>query len=260
MEENMMLQWLTRDPLNGLLITIFFFISLIAGRYIREDRIAFVPEPGIKLLASILLIMGITLMKHWYVPAIICALCMIIALKLGRINEHLKKLVFPLLVAIFILIVQIYFGSMEYGLLVFSRVAASASVMILLTITTSHTDILESMRWLRLPRTMIEISSFMWRYITTFSNEGKKLQMAQAARGGLSQKGFVRRVQNITSICGLLITRAFARSDEVYRAMLSRGWKPDRRVHSLPVSRQDVIFGILVSLTITGLLVIDGFI
>lgn len=253
----MMPQWLTRDPLNGLVITIFFFISLIAGRYIREHRIAFVPEPGIKLLASILLIMGITLMKHWYVPAIICALCMIIALKLGRINDHLKKLVFPLLLAIFILIVQIYIGGMEYGLLVFSRVAASASVLILLTITTSRIDILESMRWLRLPATMVEISSFMWRYITTFSNEGRKLQMAQAARCGLLHKGFMHRVRDIASICGLLIMRAFAKSDEVYRAMLSRGWKPGVRVNILPVSRRDVVFGLLISSIVTGLVVID---
>ncbi len=256
----MMAEWLSGDPLNGLVITFFFFISLIAGRYIREHRTAFVPGPRIKLLASILLIMGITLMKHWYVPAIICVLCMIIALKLGRIKDHLKKLVFPLLLAVFILIVQIYIGGMEYGLLVFSRVAASASVLILLTITTSHNDILESMRWLRLPGTMIEISSFMRRYITTFSNEGKKLQMAQLARGGLSHKGSMQQVREIASICGLLIMRAFAKSDSVYRAMLSRGWKPGVKVQVVPVSSRDAALGILICSIITGLVVIDGFI
>lgn len=31
----MMLEWLSGDPLNGVVITITFFISLIIGRYLR---------------------------------------------------------------------------------------------------------------------------------------------------------------------------------------------------------------------------------
>ncbi len=30
-----MMEWLTGDPLNGVVITITFFISLIIGRYLR---------------------------------------------------------------------------------------------------------------------------------------------------------------------------------------------------------------------------------
>ncbi len=250
-------EWLTRDPLNGLVITVSFFISLIIGRYIREHRTAFVPGQEIRLLASVLLIAGITLMKHWYIPVIICALCMILALKLGRLNDYIKKLIFPLLPAIFILAVQWYSGDTGYGFLVFSRVTGSVSVLILLILTTSHTVMLENLRWLRLPGTMIEISSFMWRYITAFSNEGKKLEMAQHARCSFLQKSFAGRMQNTASVCGLLIMRAYARSGEVYRAMLSRGWKPGMHAKVLPAGRRDAVAGIFVASIITGLVIID---
>ncbi len=30
-----MMEWLTGDPLNGIVMTITFFISLIIGRYLR---------------------------------------------------------------------------------------------------------------------------------------------------------------------------------------------------------------------------------
>ncbi|HEY9247412.1 MAG TPA: hypothetical protein VIO11_11240 [Candidatus Methanoperedens sp.] len=33
-----MLEWLRGDPLNGIVITVSFFISLIIGRYIRKKR------------------------------------------------------------------------------------------------------------------------------------------------------------------------------------------------------------------------------
>ena len=250
-------EWLSPDPLNGLVITVSFFISLVIGKYIREHRTAFVPGQGIRLFASVLLIAGITLMKHWYIPVIICALCMILARKLGRLNDYIKKLIFPLLPAVFILAVQWYSGNMDYGFLVFSRVMGSVSVLILLILTTSHTKMLENMRWLRLPGTMIEISSFMWRYITAFSNEGIKLEMTQRARCSLLKKSFAARVQNIASVCGLLIVRAFARSNEVYRAMISRGWKPGMHAKVLPAGRGDAVAGIFVASIITGLVIID---
>ncbi len=33
-----MLEWLTTDPLNGIIITITFFISVIIGRHLRMKK------------------------------------------------------------------------------------------------------------------------------------------------------------------------------------------------------------------------------
>lgn len=270
-------EWLTRDPLNGLVITLFFFISLIIGRYLREYKAAngkINIEPRIRIIISFLLIIGITLMKHWYIPAIISALCIITALYRRIIRDFTSKLIFPLLLALFILLVQsltpggeridfvipVYSDGIDYGILVFSRVTASASILILLVLTTSRIDLLESMRWLRVPGTMIEIASFMSRYITTFMNEGKKLTLAQQARCGFSRKGFLERIRNVASVCGLLIVRASAKSDEIYKAMLSRAWKPDVKAEYLPPGIWDVVIGILLTSIIAGLVVIDRFI
>ncbi len=271
-----MFEWLTRDPLNGLVITLFFFISLIIGRYLREHKAANGKrniEPGVMIIISFLLIISITLMKHWYIPAIISSLCIFTALHRGRIRDFSGKLVFPLFLALFILLVQsltpggkridlivpVYSDGIDYGLLIFSRVIASASVLILLVLTTPHIDFLESMRWLRVPGTMIEIASFMSRYINTFLKEGKKLTLAQQARCGFSSNGFRRRIRNVASICGLLIVRASAKSDGIYKAMLSRAWKPDVKADHPPLGIWDAVVGILLASIIAGLIVIDRF-
>ncbi|MDP3106175.1 MAG: cobalt ECF transporter T component CbiQ [Candidatus Methanoperedens sp.] len=272
-----MFEWLTGDPLNGIVITLFFFISLIIGRYLREYKAANEKrniEPGVMIIISFLLIIGITLMRHWYIPVIISALCIITALHRRIIRDFTGKLIFPLLLALFILLVQsltpggdridwivpVYSDGIDYGLLIVSRVMASASVLILLVLTTSRIDILESIRWLRVPGTMIEIASFMSRYITTFFKEGKKLTMAQQARCGFSSNGFRQRIRNIASICGLLIVRASAKSDGIYKAMLSRAWKPDVKADHLPLGIWDAVIGILLASIIAGLVVIDRFI
>ena len=232
-------------------------------------------DSRIKILISFLLITAITVMKHWYFPIAISLLCIVFAAKLKVIRDYGKKLRFPLVLALFIFVTQgftygvnainlgifsVYSEGVQYGFLIFSRVFASASILLLLVITTSESELLESMRYFGVPKTMLEISSFMARYIKTFSSEGKKLKLAQESRCGFPKNaGFTKKMHNVASISGALITRAFARSEEVYRAMLSRGWKPELRypIETRPLNKRDLILGIMLSSGIFVLLGLD---
>ncbi len=232
-------------------------------------------DTRIKLVISFFLIIAITSMKHWYFPIVVSVLCILFAAKFNIIRDYSKKLVFPLILALFILAVQsvtygvniinpgiipVYAEGLEYGFLIFSRVLASASVLILLILTTPENDLLESLRHFGVPGTIIQISSFMSRYIRTFSYEGKKLKFAQESRCGFSKNsGFANRMHNIASISGALITRAFTKSEEVYRAMLSRGWKPELHysIERYPLNKRDMIMGITLSTGIFAMLGLD---
>jgi cobalt ECF transporter T component CbiQ len=267
-------EWLGRDPLNGIVITIAFFISLIIGRYVRneKDRAERI-DSRIKILVSFLLIIVITLMEHWYFPLLIAAFCSGIALKKKVVKHYGKMLVFPVVLALFIMAVQgfnfeanstgirsisVNQEGLQYGFLIFSRVIASASVLILLLLTTSRNELLESMRTFRVPKTLLEISTFMFRYIKTFSHEGKKIKLAQESRCSVSA-GLVGRVRNIASISGALITRAFTKSEAVHKAMLSRCWKPGSGYPAdyIPLNKSDLAMGIIISSGIFTLLGLD---
>jgi cobalt ECF transporter T component CbiQ len=270
-----MLEWLSRDPLNGIVITIAFFISLIIGRYLRneKDRTNNKMDSRIKILVSFLLIIVLTLMEHWYFPLMIVALCFGIALRKKVARPYGKMLIFPVVLALFIMAVQgfnfeanstgwrsisVNPAGLEYGFLIFSRVFASASVLILLLLTTSKNELLESMRTFGVPKTLLEISTFMFRYIKTFSHEGEKIKLAQESRCSM-RAGLVGRVRNIASVSGALITRAFTKSESVHRAMLSRGWKPGFGHSSdyLPLNKGDMALGIIISSGIFILLGLD---
>jgi len=229
-------------------------------------------DSRIKILASFLLIIVLSMMEHWYIPIVISVICILFAAKLNVLRDYNRHLVFPLVLAFFILaiqsftygvheidsgIVSVYSEGIEYGFLIFSRVVASASVLMLLVLTTSENDLLESMRWLRVPKTLVEISCFMSRYVKTFMSEGKKLKLAQESRCGFSG-GFKNRMHDIASLSGLLIMRAFARSEEVYNAMLSRGWKPELQCSvNSPLNKKDVFLGIIASSASFALLGLD---
>lgn len=277
----MMPEWLTKDPLNGLVITFFFFISLIIGRYFKEhlaksDKRGRIAAPWIKLILAFLLIIAITLMKHWYIPAAISIICIIIAQRLNMFRNYGKYMIFPLLMAVFILIVQgfteitsmigsgfiqIKYNGLDYGFLIFSRIFASASVLILFILTTSEFELHESMRWLRIPATILDISSFMSRYIKTFSTEGTKLRLAQESRLG-SSGNFLKKIKYVSMIFSILIIRAFSRGEEVCKAMLSRGWKPGSGCSETPppIQRSDIFSIILIISGLAVIVFLDWFI
>lgn len=275
-----MLEWLTTDPLNGLIITITFFISIIIGRYLRMKRTISqnsgkLVDNRIKLMVLFFLIISITLMTHWYVPIAISIICLIISIKLDLFHDHCRKLVFPALLAFFIVLVQsltygtnkinfgfisVYSEGLEYGFLIFARVLAGASLIILLLSTSSEYEILETMRWCRVPGTMIDIASLMSRYIHAFSLEGQKMRLAQESRCGFSSKsGFREKMHNVATITGALIARALIRAEQVYKAMLSRGWKhnPGSFARRRPLNMKDLFLGFAMCAGIFILIGID---
>lgn len=274
-----MLEWLTTDPLNGIIITITFFISVIVGRYLRIKTSASgnkgkLVDPRIKILFLFILIISITLMKHWYFPIGITFICILSALKLKYLQNFSRKMIFPIILSFFILVIQgltygtnkinygiipVYSEGLDSGFLIFARVTAAASLTILLLSNTSENEITETMRWYRVPGTMLDISSLMSRYIKAFSTEAKKMKRAQESRCGFSKRsGFSDKMHDVASITGALITRALVRAELVYKAMLSRGWKHD---HSFaiyhPLNRNDLLMGFVFASLIMILLGID---
>ena len=275
-----MLEWLSRDPLNGVIITITFFTSVIIGKYIRMKRTASgyqgkSIDQRIKLFILFFLIISITLMTHWYIPIGISIVCILISIKVNQFGDYRRKLVFPVVLSLFIIVIQgltygstkidlgiisVYKEGFEYGFLIFSRVFAATSLIILMLSTASETDILDTMRWYRIPAALIDISSLMIRYIKAFSTESRKMKQAQESRCGFSRScGFREKMHNIASISGALIARAFTRAEQVYRAMISRGWKHDQGSFSRhrSLNNSDMILGFALSAGIIILLGID---
>ena len=276
-----MLEWLSGDPLNGAIITMAFFLSVIIGKYIRMKRTASRSgeksiDQRIKLFILFILTISITLMGHWYVPMGIVVLCILISIRANIFQEYGTKLIFPILLSLCIIIIQsltygstrfdlgiisVYKEGFEYGFLIFSRVFAATSLTILMLSTASETEIIETIRWYRIPGTLLDISSLMMRYIKAFSTESKKMKLAQQSRCGFSRScGFKDKMQAISSITAALIARALTRAEQVYRAMISRGWKNDQNPISgyQPLNKNDVVLGFALSVGIIILVGIDG--
>jgi len=119
--------------------------------------------------------------------------------------------------------------------------------LILLTSTTKMTNLLKGLEQLRMPRVMVMILSFMYRYIFVLVDEVMRMKQARDSRnfGG----GRLWQLRTIGNMIGTLFIRSYERGERVYAAMLARGFDGQTRtLDRLNFRQEDAYFGISFSL------------
>jgi cobalt/nickel transport system permease protein len=136
----------------------------------------------------------------------------------------------------------------------------SIQFAILLVATTRFPDLMHALRHIYVPKLLIAIVSFMYRYLSVLSDEVTRLLRARDARS--AQHGDSRyksggsvlwRARVAGHMAGQLFLRSYERSERVYNAMLARGYSgylQTMRPHTM--RRSDwLAVGIIVALLVT---------
>ncbi len=109
------------------------------------------------------------------------------------------------------------------------RVATSVSIAVLLVLTTRWAVLLKALRVLRVPQVFVLILGMTYRYIYVLLHAANNLFLARASRRvGVISGAEERRW--LTASMGTLVSKSYALSDDVYRAMLSRGFQGEALV------------------------------
>ncbi len=114
--------------------------------------------------------------------------------------------------------------------LLVSRVATSASFAILLILGTGWTRLLKALSAFRVPRVFILILGITYKYIFLFLRLVENMLLARKSRT-VGRTGTKEKHRWISGRLGFLLGRSYHLSNEVYLAMLSRGW--NGKVHML---------------------------
>lgn len=116
----------------------------------------------------------------------------------------------------------------DAGLILFASVIVKSwlSVLVsgLMVATTSFPDLLKAMRSLRVPAVLVQIISFMYRYLYVLVDEAMRLMAAREARSVGPGRSLSWRAHVLGGMIGSLFIRSYERSERVYAAMLSRGY------------------------------------
>jgi cobalt/nickel transport system permease protein len=93
---------------------------------------------------------------------------------------------------------------------------------VILSTTTTAREILRGLERLRMPSVMVQIASFMLRYVNVITDEMERMKVARESRG-FEATGLKHWKVLATSAAALFI-RSYERGERVHLAMLSRGF------------------------------------
>jgi cobalt/nickel transport system permease protein len=119
----------------------------------------------------------------------------------------------------------------------------SVQVALLLAFTTPFHELIDALRELRLPRIMVEIIGFMYRYLGVLGGEATRMSRARASRSAAAPEGHaggsMRWRAHVTgAMVGSLFIRSYERSERVYAAMQARGF--DAKFRHLAMRRLEL--------------------
>ena len=210
-------------------------------------------DPRVKFLAVLLFIVGVAITQppHWWAYGAFFVLVAVFAFvsrtPLGYlVKRSLIVEPFVFFVAVFVpffhpgsTLAQVSLGGWHItvyreGTFIFLGIMIKAWLsivaLILLSATTRLTDLLRGLERLHLPRIMVMILSFMYRYIFVLVEEVGRLRTARDSR---AYGGGTRRHR----------IRSYERGERIYNAMLSRGYDGSlRSIRRLALTAADVMF------------------
>ena len=234
-------------------------------RYSDRDSLIHRLDPRTKFVAVFLYILALALtsLAVWPVFAVYFVLIAVLIL-LSRVpalyilKRSLLIIPFVLLIAVFIpffkggdtfasFTVWTWHVSASYhGLQVLVTILVKAWLsvlsLILLTSTTKITDLLRGLEQLRLPRVMVMILSFMYRYIFILTDEVLRMKQARDSRNFGGSR--LWRIKTVGKMAGTLFIRSYERGERVYTAMAARGYDGQTRtLRQLNFGLSDLLFG-----------------
>jgi cobalt/nickel transport system permease protein len=144
----------------------------------------------------------------------------------------------------------------ESGLQVFGAVALKAMIgtvsAVLLGATTSFPAVLRGLEAMRVPRLLVLIAAFMYRYLFVVVEEAGRMRAALAARGYRPRTAL--HAGALGRMATAMFLRTYGRGERVYQAMLARGYTGAMpNLSPLALRRADVLFVGLVLVAIVPL-------
>jgi cobalt/nickel transport system permease protein len=108
-------------------------------------------------------------------------------------------------------------------LTIFTKSTLCLLAVILLSNSTSFSDLLDAFKRLRFPQLIITILALMYRYIFVLVDEMERMVRARESRSFSIKR--INRWMVMASLIGQLFIRSTERAERIYAAMSARGWK-----------------------------------
>ncbi len=155
-------------------------------------------------------------------------------------------------------IAQIHFTISREGVLIFwncfIKAVLSASCLAILGSTTKFADLLKGLIDLKMPKIIIMVLSFMYRYIFLAEDQMMKIKYAVAARSCARPK-----IRAFSGRLSVFFIHVYEKAEMVYIAMCARGFTGDiKTLDAFRIKPQDIAFMLIIIALLTFIKSLTG--
>ncbi len=209
----------------------------------KKDHFLSKIDARIKLLLALILLAMILSYKGFFFPLWVIFFCLLLGAALRvPLRVFLLRLSEPLFISAVVVLLKTFFSGhlslfslslfgfkiaatqegLTEGLTIGCRIIGAVSVLAIMGFSTSFTEFMASLSWLRVPRGFIEVMVFAYRYIFVLLEEGLVIYNSQKTRLGYA--GLKRGFSSFGTLTGSLILRVFEHSQNTAMALAQRGF------------------------------------
>lgn len=201
---------------------------VVLDRWSRKQSVIHARDARAKLAVALLLLSAVATLP---VPRSADVGAFLVLLAAATALAHLPVLGLAWRAA-FVLPLSIAFAVMSWlsgdpgravSLLVKSYV--SAFTVVLLLSTTPFPDIARAAEWFRLPRPVILLMQFVYRYLFVISEQAQHMWQASRCRSGEHRTHRRRHFRAAAGALSVLFARSYERAENIQRAMVARGFR-----------------------------------
>ena len=235
--------------------------------YIHKHSVVHALASHLKILAvlSFILVVVATEITNWlaFFSYFLLILSAVLVAKINLITVFKRALIeipfvlFAILMPFFGTGTVIEVGPLklyEAGLLAGASIVAKGTLgvlsAVLLSTTTTAREILRGLERLKLPKVMVQIATFMLRYVNVISDEMERMKVARESRG--FEATGIKHWKVLATAAGALFIRSYERGERVHLSMLSRGYE-GQLPHEEPKHNNAKSWSIALSLPILAL-------
>jgi cobalt/nickel transport system permease protein len=210
-------------------------------------------DPRVKLISTLLLLVMVISCRGFVFPILVAVLSLGLCLNLGVcLKVLMMRFAEPIFIAVMVIILKLFCSGavplfsfhflgidlvghrdgLLAGLLIASRIFGAVSLTALLVFSTTFTELMAALAWLKAPRGFIEVALFAWRYLFALFDDAQVVYAAQKNRLGYA--GLMRGMRSFGTLAGTLVIKAFDNSHTVTCAMVQRGYDG-----TMPLLRHD---------------------
>lgn len=209
-------------------------------------------DARVKLICALALLVMVLSYRGLAFPLLVAAMSLGVCLGMGvRVRLLLARFAQPLFIAGVVMLLKLvvsghdllftftvagmdisgYSDGLREGALIAARIVGAVSVVALVGFSTTFTETMAALAWLRVPRGLIEVALFAWRYLFVLYEDAMVVYHAQKNRLGYA--GYRRGLSSFGTLTGALVIKAFDNSQTITTAMVQRGYDG-----TMPLMRQ----------------------